>query len=164
METTQSESPHPLPALVRALAGRFHRAAERDGIIDMMHENTKTVARDNVCRTILCIAGHYALQAAIDRLDANSGATPCDDAGTIVVDWGAGAMMMANDLGMANDEHLMGWADAQRELWGNSEGWEMFYQTNAYEGATTPLTLHGVAAHWEGVADRIEALRARKPH
>ena len=38
----------------------------------LVKENT-SVDRYNLCQTILCIAGHYALQVAIERLDANSG-------------------------------------------------------------------------------------------
>ena len=140
----------PTATAARTVAGRFHRAAQRKGAtVDMKEAQvTSTAAGQHACKTIACAAGHYAVQHDIDE-----GKEPLQ--GELKA-WGTGAALMAQDLQMENDEHIIGWADANPELWGNDHGWEMFYEENAYNFEGPTLELADIARHWDEVAERVE--------
>lgn len=146
---TPAQSGHPTPRAAREVAARFHRAAKRRGIVDMKEDSVRTRSRDHTCGTVACAAGHYMLQRAIDKLE-----TVADG-----MDWKHGTRMIANDLGMENEEHLMGWADANPQLWGNADGWEMFYEEQAYDSSEPTRTLSDIARHWDRVASRLRIER-----
>ena len=159
MEHIPMQTGHPTPASVREVAARFHRAAKRARILDMEEPNVRVASTNNACSTVACAAGHYMLQHAIDKLETEAtgrGGAARQDPGTEGMDWEQGTLLITNDLGSENDEHLMGWADANPQLWGNDDGWELFYQEDAYDFSGPRLTLTDIAKHWERVADRIE--------
>ena len=160
MQQTPTHSGRPAPARVREVATQFHRAAKRHGIVYMAAPHVMRVPKDDTCDTVACVAAHYMLQRAIDKLetdeaDAEGAATR--QAVADRVDWKRGTRMIANELGIENEEHPMGWTEANPQLWGNEENWEMFYEEYAYEFSGPTLTLSDSARHWDRVANQLEA-------
>ena len=130
---------NPTPEQCREVASVF-----RD-LIDNPTFGTKWVdmgagIHTNDCGTVACHAGWYLLGRSGHVSDAG---------------WADGADMIAKDLGFQDREELENWAGRNPGLWGNSNGFRMFYNPRAFmiDGY---LELHRIANHWDEVASRIE--------
>lgn len=84
--------------------------------------------------------------------------------------WIDGANKLAQDLGFIRTsfdtpawENLVNWANRNRSLWGNENGFYMFFggRTNEAFGKRV-YVVQDIIIHWMGVYDRIKALEEKE--
>jgi len=98
----------------------------------------------NVCGTVACHAGWYAVANGIS-IDYDKD-----------YDFESSANEMAEFLGFSDQTSLAVWAGDKSIIWGNNSGSEMFYGAEAFGENESKLTLNVIGKHWLGVADRLE--------
>lgn len=108
------------------------------------------------CKTVFCVGGWYAIsQRNAEKLK------PLFESG--VCDYDDGADLMSYHLGFQDGYGLQVWAKENREIWDNSEGYEMFAAIEAYNdlkcNSKNPMTI--IIAHWEAVRDRLKLIEEK---
>lgn len=104
----------------------------------------------NVCGTMACHAGWFAVARGMSRLSYGVGA----------YDYNSSANDMAKFLGFKGAEDLESWAVENTDMWGNHSGSYMFCDGAAFGSSTDRITLDRIGKHWLEVADRLENLKS----
>lgn len=136
-------SEHPIPDNLRTMADRFEELADAQKVLDFSEPR---VAQ---CGTVACHGGWAAVILV-------------EDVGNSCGHFLQGAQTLAEFLRPGWGWYdLEEWADDNPELWGNEYGVDMF-NSDGYRafGFDEPgeCDLYDIAAHYRGVADRIEEL------
>ncbi|HVW99020.1 MAG TPA: hypothetical protein VHA52_01050 [Candidatus Babeliaceae bacterium] len=123
---------------IRILADTFLflHEAQPEAEVDMVHVDF------NVCGTVACHAGWFAIAQGKDR--------------TRDYDFLSAADEMAQLLGFDSGYDLCKWASDNQEIWGNKHGALMFNHHLAFVDSPEKLNLKAIGEHWHGVADRLE--------
>ena len=147
--TTQN----PTPAAVRAVADRFEALAAKESTrVDMTEIYVKR--KDiGICG---CHAGLYAVARRKGDVRWRDRIAWIDLHLNLFI---VGYKCLADDMGFSGSDDLCFWASLNPDIWGNLCGQEMLAheQAFAHTPAMPPMTAADLAAHWHGVADRLEA-------
>lgn len=117
--------------------------------LDMMEVDVNQ--HGHKCGTVHCVGGWYSLGHWQHEAFRKGGQS---------LDFRDGANALAKDLGFAMYSELSVWAHANREIWGNPAGGQLFAANQAYDHGNGPAKdLADVIRHFEFVADNCKKVR-----
>ena len=120
--------------------------ALKEDAFNMLEGNVKSERHQ--CNTVHCVGGWYAIACGLHEKQK-------------YINYSAGANLMAKHFfgeSDSNSKQLKIWAYFHPLLWGNRNGYFMFFSLGAYSpnGKTKAETFSDVIAHWEEVRNRVE--------
>jgi len=135
--------------------------AREEGSLDMYEGNVGRL--QTYCGSPMCHGGWYLFARYQAGLDKHLLDQARNYAG--MLDYKAGAYLMANDLGVIDPDYLEAWAHANKEIWGNRHGGYMFSDRRAFGKSDKPArTLVDIRNHWADVHNRARPRAKPVPH